>query len=74
VDDEVAVPSVGPSSHGQQGRAAQSYRSQYLVPEQGVQSVFPVHLQGQAAVIGRHASTEGVSDDLAASQNAKGGL
>jgi hypothetical protein len=70
VDEEVAVPSVGPSSHGQQIVAALCYRVQHAVPAQGVRGVLPVHLHIYAARVGGAAGPEGVPDNLAASRNA----
>jgi hypothetical protein len=68
------VPSVGPSSSGQQSRAALCYRVQHAVPAQGVKGVLPVHLHSYKDRVGGAAGPEGVPDNLAASRNADGNL
>jgi hypothetical protein len=44
VDEEVAVPSVGPGDHGLQSRAVLFFCDQHIEPAQGVRGVLPVHL------------------------------
>jgi hypothetical protein len=68
------VPSLGPSSHGQQSGAALCCNVMHAVPAQGVTGILPIHLHGYAARVDKEASLEGVPADLAASQHADGDL